>query len=183
MISVQEHEVRAASPLAAEVAAIHAHHRENLPRAIAALTLPHRIPDAREALTMHREPLGQIRAVIARAFAPDGWKRATGRIPPGTHQVWKPTRSGRQVVLSFDTGTWSRHVVCTMALLTERGALNMPVPADPLGRTQYLATNREVLARILDNLRVVAAHLETTWIRDLEAALGPPPAGYAPPRM
>jgi hypothetical protein len=70
-----------------------------------------------------------------------------------------------------------------MALVTERGALNMPVPADALGRIQYLATNRETFTRILDNLRVVAARLEQTWVRELEAALGPPPSGYAPPPL
>jgi hypothetical protein len=182
-ISVQEREVRASAALPSEAAAIHARHRENLVRAIADLKLPHQIPDARESMTMQREPLGQIRGVIAKTFSADGWKRVTGRIPPGTHQLWKATPSGRQLVLTFDTGSWSRHVVCTMALVTERGALNMPVPADALGRMQYLATNRETFTRILDNLRVVSAHLEQTWVRELEAALGPPPTGYAPPPL
>jgi hypothetical protein len=182
-MSVQEREVRASAPLPPDAAAIHTRHRDNLVDAIAALKLPHQIPDARESMAMQREPLGQIRSVIVKAFAADGWKRATGRIPPGTHQLWKATPSGRQLVLTFDTGSWSRHVVCTMGLVTERGALNMPVPADALGRMQYLATNRETFTRILDNLRVVAAHLEQTWVRELEAALGPPPPGYEPPPL
>ncbi len=182
-ISVQEREVSASAALPPDAAAIHTRHRETLVDAIADLTLPHQLPDARESMAMQREPLGQIRSVIAKAFAADGWKRATGRIPPGTHQLWKATPSGRQLVLTFDTGSWLRHVVCTMALVTERGALNMPVPADALGRMQYLATNRETFTRILDNLRVVAAHLEQTWVRELEAALGPPPPGYQPPPL
>jgi hypothetical protein len=183
VMSVSEREVRAESALAADVSAIHVRHREQLPQAIAGLALPHQIPDARQAMTMPREPLGQIRSVIAKAFAGDGWKRATGRIPHGTHQLWKSSAGGRRIVLSFDTGSLSRHVACTMALVSERGALRMPVPADELARTQYLATNREVFGQILDNLRIVAAHLERTWISELDSALGPPPEGYVPPPM
>jgi hypothetical protein len=182
-ISVQEREVRPSAALPPDAAAIHARYRESLIRTIAELKLLHQIPDARESMAMQREPLGQIRSVIAKTFSGDGWKRVTGRIPPGTHQLWKPTPSGRQLVLTFDTGSWSRHVVCTMGLVTERGALNLPVPADALGRMQYLATNRETFTWILDNLRVVAAHLENTWAREIEAALGSPPAGYQPPPL
>jgi hypothetical protein len=70
-----------------------------------------------------------------------------------------------------------------MALVSERGALRMAVPADPLARVQYLATNRAVFGQILDNLRIVAAHLERTWVSELDSALGPPPEGYEPPPM
>jgi hypothetical protein len=117
--------------------------------------------------------LGKIRAVIADTFKANGWKRATERIPTGSHRLWKQTPGGRRLELAFDTGSWSRHVVCTLGLLSERGAARIPIPADPSLRMQYMTPNPQVFIGVLENMRMVVAELERTWVVEMEAAIGP----------
>jgi hypothetical protein len=58
-----------------------------------------------------------------------------------------------------------------MALLSQRGAARIPIPAGRRLEFQYQTPNPEVFAGVLENMRIVVAHLESTWVRDLEAVL------------
>jgi hypothetical protein len=179
-----EHEVSGApAPPPPDAAEIQARYRQRLGEIVSGLPLPHELPDPLAALHLGREPLGEIRKVIASSFAASGWKRSARRLPAGSHQLTKLTPEGRRLLLDFDTGSWSRHVVCLMALLTERGTRKLPVAAERSLRYQYSAPNRKVFGQILENLRVVVDHLEGTWIAELEQALGPVPEGYQPPEV
>src|SRR3954453_19433646 len=60
-----------------------------------------------------------------------------------------------------------------MALLSERGAARIPIPADLSLRLQHLTPNPRIFTGVLENIRIVVAHLESTWVQDMEAALGP----------
>jgi hypothetical protein len=157
---------------------IHARYRTVLHSLIQKLELPHQLPEP-GAVTAH-EPVGEIRAAIVRTFAADGWKRVKGRQGAGTHQLWKPTPNGRQLLLDFDTGSWLRFVLCIMKFLTERGAAKLPLHADASMRGQYLTPNPELFRQTLENLRVVVRHLERTWAKEMDDALGPPPESYRP---
>ena len=179
-----EHEVSGASaPPPPDPAEIQARYRERLGEIVSGLPLPHKLPDPLAALHLDREPLGEIRKVIAGSFATSGWKRSARRLPAGSHQLTKLTPRGRRLLLDFDTGSWSRHVVCLMAVLTERGTEKLPVPAECSLSYQYSAPNRKVFGQILENLLVVVDRLEGTWVAELEQALGPVPEGYQPPEV
>lgn len=174
VLSVPENqEVSSTSSAAGEPAKIHAGYKARMGEIVAGLSLPFKPPDPRDFAQLPREPLGKIRAVIADTFKPDGWKRATERIPAGSHKFWKETPGGRRLELAFDTGSWSRHVVCTLGLLSERGAARIPIPADPSLRMQYMTPNPQVFIGVLENMRVVVGELERTWALEMEAAIGP----------
>jgi hypothetical protein len=174
ILSVPEsQEVGSASSASGEAAKIHAGYKARMGEIVAGLSLPFKPPDPRDFAQVPREPLGKIRAVIADTFKADGWKRATERIPAGSHKLWKETPGGRRLELAFDTGSWSRHVVCTLGLLSERGAARIPIPADPSLRMQYMTPNPEVFIGVLENMRMVVAELERTWAVEMEAAIGP----------
>lgn len=138
----------------------------------AGLPLPFEPPGPEPMAQVPHEPLGKIRAVIVNTFQKDGWRRANERLPAGSHKLTKQTPGGRRLELSFDTGSWSRRVLCMMTLGSARGVARMPIPADRSLRMQYLPPNRRLFAGILENLRVVVAYLEGAWIRELEEALG-----------
>ena len=119
--------------------------------------------------------MGQIRAVIVRSFVDSGWRKAPGRLPPGSHQLSKLSPHGRLLVLSFDTGSWSRHVVTFLTLMTKQGAFRLMVPPDASLRGQWMTPNPRIFAQVLENLRATVDFLERTWIADLERALGSEP--------
>ena len=62
-------------------------------------------------------------------------------------------------------------LVCTVALRSERGSACIPIPADRSLDFQYLTPNTQVFAAVLENMRIVVACLETTWLPEMEAAL------------
>lgn len=157
----------------AGVAAIQAGYKSRLREIVAGLTLPFELTGPEQLARLPREPLGRIRTVIARAFKKDGWRRPTDRLPAGSHKLWKQTPAGHRLELSFDTGSWSQHLVCTLALITEGGAARIPIPADRSLRFQYLTPNPQIFTGVLENMRVVVAHLEGTWVNEMEAAMKP----------
>jgi hypothetical protein len=159
-------------PAAADPAKIHSSYKNRMGEIVAALALPFEPPEPGQFAQLPHEPLGKIRAVIVDTFKSDGWRRASERVPAGSHKLWKETPGGRLLELSFDTGSWSRHVVCSLALVSERGAARMPIPGDRSLRFQYLTPNPQIFAAVLQNMRIVVAQLEGTWVRDMEAALG-----------
>jgi hypothetical protein len=167
-------EVREVPPPMGDLAAIHADYQNRLAEIVAGLTLPFTPPAPPEIAPLPPQPLGKIRTVIADTFKPDGWRRATERHPAGVHKLWKLTPAGRRLELSFDTGSWSRHVVGVLSLVTEHGTARFPLPADRSLRVQHLTPNSRVFAGVLANMRVLVAHLEQTWVADLEAAMQPP---------
>ncbi len=166
-------EVSEVPPPTADPAKIHAGYKSRLGEIVAGLSLPFEPPGPEQFANVPHEPLGKIRAVIVDTFKTDGWRRATERIPAGLHKLWKPTPAGRRLELSFDTGSWSRHVVCIMALVSERGAARIPIPADRSLRLQYMTPNPQIFAGVLENMRIVVAHLEGTWVVEMEAAMEP----------
>ncbi|HUO03890.1 MAG TPA: hypothetical protein VMU16_01710 [Candidatus Binataceae bacterium] len=168
------------APVSNDIHEIHARHRAAITAEVEKLNLPHVIPGPMEALKLVPQPLGSIRGTIVKAFAPDGWKKATGRIPAGSHEIWKPSPGGRRLQLHFDTGSWSRHVICIMRLVTEAGPMRIIPPASWPPQAQYSAPNPEVFGHILENLRIVVKHLEATWAKEMEEALGPVPPEFKP---
>jgi hypothetical protein len=61
-------------------------------------------------------------------------------------------------------------LICTVALRSERGAARIPIPADRSLDFQYFTPNPQVLAAILENMRIVVACLEAAWLPEMEAA-------------
>lgn len=168
----ESQEVRAGQAPSGEAARVHAEFKNRMKGLVKGLALPYVVPDPGEFGQLPREPLGKIRATIVATFKADGWRAATEKMRAGSHKLWKQTAGGRRMELAFDTGSWSRHVVCTMALLSERGAARIPIPADGGLRLQYLTPNPQVFTGVLENMRRVVSELERTWIVAMEAAIG-----------
>lgn len=174
VVSVPEtQEISEAPAPAADTAKIHAGYKSRLGEMVAGLPLPFVPPEPGQMAQVPHEPLGKIRQVIVSTFQGDGWRRADERLPAGSHKLTKQTPGGRRLELSFDTGSWSRHALCMMTLVSARGVARMPIPADRTLRLQYLTPNPQVFAGVLENMRIVVAYLEGTWVRELEEALGP----------
>jgi len=175
LLSVPEtQEVSTVPAPAVDPVKIHTSYKSRLGEIVAGLSLPFQPPEPGQFAQLPHEPLGKIRPVIVDTFKTDGWRRAPERIPAGLHKLWKQTPTGRRLELSFDTGSWSRHVVCMMALVSERGTARIPIPADRSLRFQYLTPNPQIFSGVLENMRIVVTHLERTWVADMEAAMGPP---------
>ena len=167
----ESQEVRVGQAASAEAAKVHAEFKNQMKDIVETLALPYRVPEPREFGQLPREPLGKIRATIVATFKGDGWRAAAEKLPAGTHKLWKQTPGGRRMELAFDTGSWSRHVVCAMALFSERGAARIPIPADSGLRLQYLTPNPHVFGGVLGNMRRVVLELERTWMAAMEAAI------------
>jgi hypothetical protein len=165
-------EVNEVPAAAGDPAQIHADYKSRMGEIVAGLALPFEPPGPEQFGHVPHAPLGKIRAVILDTFKKDGWRQASSGSGAGSHKLCKKTPGGRRLELSFDTGSWSRHVVCMLALMSERGAARIPIPADRSLRLQYLTPNPQVFAGVLENMRVVVAHLEHTWLPAMEAALG-----------
>jgi hypothetical protein len=169
----EEQEIRVAPPEAPDPAKIHAVYKGRMAEIVGGLSLPFHPPDVTQFAQFVHEPLGKIRPVIVDTFKKNGWKRSPERLPAGSHKLVKQTPGGRRLELSFDTGSWSRHAVCIMALISERGSARLIIPADLSSGLQYMTPNPQVFAGVLENMRIVVAHLESTWLPEMESALGP----------
>jgi hypothetical protein len=125
---------------------------------------------------MNSAPLRGVRSTIARVFADDGWKQASGISQTGTYELRKTSPGGRRLGLIFRVQSprgSSRTIFSTMQLVSDGGTLNLRVHAERSMRHDYEVPDSQVLSQILDNMRVVVKHLEKTWMTELEEALGP----------
>jgi hypothetical protein len=140
------------------------------------------LPDSQAASHLNYTPLRGVRGKIARAFAQDGWKDAS--VPGyGMYELRKRSRFRRRLSLMVwieKHGPSSRTISAMMRLGPERSRLTVWVPAERSMRYEYEVPNPEVLSQVLDNMRVVAKYLESTWVRGVEEALGSNPRDSKP---
>lgn len=147
------------------------------------LKLPNDLPDSQAASRLTYAPLRGARSAIARAFSDDGWKAVLGRGSARFYEFDKRSRGGRRLGLLFwiqNHGRSSRTISSSMQLLAGRKRLTVPVLAERSTRHQYEAPNSQVLGQILDNMRIVVKYLESTWIREIEEAVGSGPRDSKP---
>jgi hypothetical protein len=140
------------------------------------LKLPHELPDSQAASHLDYVPLKDVHSIIARVFADDGWKQASGSSPTGIHELRKTSPGARHLGLLFtvqERGQSSRSISGTMQFVAERRSLTLRVLAERSRRREYEVPNPQVLSQILDNMRVVVKYLENTWVTELEEALSP----------
>jgi hypothetical protein len=138
------------------------------------LRFPHELPDSQVASLLKYGRLRDARGAIAHAFSEDGWKEVSGRRSAGFYELDKRSRGGRLLGLLFwieNHGRSLRTVSSSMQMLAGRKRLTVPVLAERSTRHQYEAPNSQVLGQILDNMKMVVRHLESTWVREIEEAL------------
>ncbi len=144
-------------------------------KAIGDLKLPHELPSSRATSHMNHAPLRYFHSTIARVFADDGWKQASGSKQTGIQELRKTSAGGRRLVLLFRLQKNSRSLRCisaVMRLVSERKMLILRVMAERSTRHDYEVPNPQVLSQVLENMRVVVKYLENTWVAELEEVLG-----------
>jgi hypothetical protein len=145
-------------------------------KSIGDVKLPHELHDSQAASHLNYASLRGVRSTIARVFAGDGWKHASGLRQAGVYELRKTSPGGRRLGLLFlveKRGQSSRSICGTMQLVAERKRLALRVRAERGTRRDYEVPNSEVLRQVLDNMRVVVKYLEHTWVTELEEVLGP----------
>lgn len=146
-------------------------YRNGMAEMARSMNLPHRLPAGQELLTAPRAPLKSPRKLLAEAFARSGWKPSNPQPPRGSHRFEKTTEAGNRLLLEFDTGTMIASLTTFLALVSKEGVFRLPVPASGQNSAQQLTPNPELFRMAIENANLLVAHLERTWVAELESAL------------
>jgi hypothetical protein len=160
------------------IAPIIAKYRAGMRSLIERLGLPHDLPPETEARQMNRGGSGPLKPTLVRVFASRGFDCLGGS---GIFTLQHRTADNHVVELKLDVGTWSRSVT---AMFRVRGpgfnaTLELPVTSRAQGH-QYPIGDVENWERIVANLAMIVDELERTFVKELEAAVGPAPEWFKP---
>ena len=170
----------AAPPDIAAVSPIVAKYRAGMAQLIERLALPNDLPPPLEAMQANRGASGPLKPTLVQAFKPRGFDC---RGDSGTFTLRRRTGSNLVVDLELDVGTWSRSLT---VMFNVRGpgfnATVIPPVSVRHGRGQYPIGDTANWQRIVANLGVIVDELERTFVREIEAAVGPAPEWFEPGR-
>jgi len=161
------------------VKAISVKYRDAMPE-VARARLPHDLPSTAEMLqTAGRARTGPKKPALERVFKPMGYSIRGGT---GTFSLRKRTAANLTLELDLDVGTWSHHLTAIFHVrgVGFKGTLYLPPTAKAIPMGQYPIGDAEQWRKITENLGVLVAKLERTFVPEVEAAAGPSPEWYQP---
>ena len=155
-------------------------YRSDMQSLLARIPLPHDLPPAQDVRRANALASGPLKPALVEVFAPRGFDCKGGS---GIFTLQRRTASHNVVELDLDVGTWSRSL---SAFFRVRGpgfkaTLQLPVVAGDRSR-QYPIGDSDNWRRIVDNLAAVADELDRTFVKEIEAVVGPAPAWFDPGR-
>ena len=172
--------IASANPEAAiAVKAIAVKYRDRLPQIVNELAWPHDLPDSSE---MSRLPFdvtpGPKKPVLERVFKPMGYSCRGGH---GSFSLRRRTAANLTLELSMDVGTWGHTILAMFKVwgLGFKGTLTIPAGRNT-GIGQYRVGDAEHWRKIVENLGVLVAELERTFVPEIEGVAGPSPEWYKP---
>jgi hypothetical protein len=155
-------------------------YRGRLPEIIRQAGLPHDLPSAAEIMDAARgATTGPKKPVLERVFKPMGY---TCRGGTGTFTLQRRTPANSTLELGLDVGTWSRSLTAMFKVwgMGWKAMLSIPPTAKAVNMGQYPIGDGEQWQKIVENLGVIVAELERTFVPEVEAVAGPSPEWYKP---
>jgi hypothetical protein len=158
-------------------------YRTLIPEIVERARLPHDLPPNQEARAeTSGERSGPRKPELARAFTPLGYDCLGGS---GTFTLRRRTGGNLGVELYLDVGTWSNEVSAIFSVqgMIESAAFKatLPLPVAPRATSgQYPIGGPERWQQIVENLAVLVAELDRSFVPEVEAASGPSPNWYKP---
>jgi hypothetical protein len=174
--------VASANPEAARAAnQVAVKYRERLPEILKQVNFPHELPSPGEiAPGLHPGPK---RPALERVFKPMGYsvRGGTGG-ETGSFSMRRRTAANSTLELSLDCGTWMHGVLAIFKIwgLGFKATLTIPPGANVGIGAQYRIGDAEHWREAVENLGVMVAELERTFVPEVEAAAGPSPEWYQP---
>ena len=170
--------------LAVKVKAIAVKYRDRLPEIVKEARLPHDLPGTAEMLSLAMGSLaGPKKPALERVFKPMGYSVRGGTASEtGSFSLQRRTPANTTLLISLDCGTWS-HSLLAMFLVYGMGfkaVLTLPPTEKAAIGGQYKIGDAEQWQKIVDNLGALVAHLEQTFVPEIEAVTGPSPEWYKP---
>ncbi|MFN7997140.1 MAG: hypothetical protein U0Q18_26230 [Bryobacteraceae bacterium] len=172
-----------ANPEAAlKAKAISVDYRTRMPEIVQRAALPHDLP-ASGPDAMRDAPIGVTagpkKPVLEQAFKPLGY---TCRGGSGSFVLRRRTGGNLTAELALDVGTWGHSVLAMFRVLGVgfKATLALPVTARAVVPAQYPIGSADRWQRIVENLAVLVAELDRSFVPEIEAAVGTSPEWYQP---
>jgi len=178
--------VDAASPEVAEAIRALVHdYRTRMSEIIERAQLPHDLPSNQEAAADGPAGVtaGPKKPELIRNFAPMGYE---SRGESGTFTLRRRTPNNLTVELLLDVGTWSNLVMAIFRVLGMvngvgfKATLILPVARRAVSGGQYPIGGPDNWRQIVENLAVLVAELDRSFVPAIEAVSGPAPDWYRP---
>jgi hypothetical protein len=174
-----------ATKVANDIRALMQEYKAKMPEIVARANLPHDLPSNEEARasTAPRLTSGPKKPELMRAFGALGYDC---RGESGTFTLRRRTATNLTVELELDVGTWSNAIsahfqVQVLAAGVGMGALLvLPVAKRAMAGGQYPIGDAERWRMIVENLAVLVAELDKSFVPAVETAAGPAPADHLP---
>jgi hypothetical protein len=168
------------------VRAIVVRYRDSMADIVARAGMPHDLPGnvAMSALSKGTNP-GPKKPALERVFKPMGYSVSGGTgSATGTFSLRRRTAANSTLELRLDTGTWFHAVTAMFTVygLGWKATLILPATPDAVPGAQYPIGDAEQWGKVVENLGSLVAHLECTFVPEVEAAAGPSPDWYEPER-
>lgn len=166
------------------VKAIAVKYRDSMVDIVARIHLPHDLPGHAEMSQLSKGVTsGPKKPALEGVFKPMGYVVSGGSgSAMGSFTVRRRTAANSTLELNLETGTWF-HAVMAMFMVYGLGwkatLILPPAPKAVLGG-QYPIGDAEQWRKIVENLGVLVAELERTFVPEIEAVAGPSPAWYQP---
>ena len=177
--------VPSASPqLATAVKAIAVKYRDRIGEIVTEARLPHDLPSPAETLAAGLGvTAGPKKPALERVFKPMGYSVRGGTAgETGSFSLSRRTAANTTLAIHLDCGTWSHSLLAMFAVfgLGFRAGLTLPPTAKAVPPGQYKIGDAEQWGKIVENLGALVAHLERTFVPEIEAVTGPSPEWYRP---
>ncbi len=162
------------------VSAVIEEFRTRMPRILEQINFPHDLPPVEEArkLTSLGEKTGSKKPVLLRAFKPMGYNCIA---ESGVYTLRRKTAANSTLEISLDVGTWSRSLTAGFSVNGLGYCARMRLPICKHAQLAcYPIGDADRWGKIVDNLQVIVAELERTFVPEVEAVAGPSPEWYTP---
>jgi hypothetical protein len=170
--------------LVVAVKAIAVKYRDSIAEVVALAGLPHDLPDHAEMSRLSQGvKSGPRKPALERVFKPMGYRVSGGTgSSSGSFTLRRKTAANSTLELSLDTGTWFPAVLAIFMIygLGWKATLTLPPTQKAVAGGQYMIGDAENWQKIVDNLGALVAHLERTFVPEVEAVAGSSPEWYQP---
>lgn len=156
-------------------------YRQQMPEIVERASLPHDLPDPREAWKQFGpgSSSGPKKPALESVFKPMGYSI---RGEAGDFVLRRRTPSNLSVYVSVSIGSWGKSVMAHYSVwgLGFKAVLSLPPTVKAGAQGQYATGDAEQWQKIAENLGALVAELDRSFVPEIESVAGPSPEWYKP---